>query len=168
MHDTSGNLTGGGTGDGVRAAPAGTRPTGIVLVSHSAELARAALSLVRGLLPGLEVPVRLAAGLEGGELGTDTTAVLAAVQELLDGAGGRCEGVLVLADLGSGVMSALTALELLEAADPEAAGRAALSPAPVVEGLMAAYAAAGTGQDFAAVQDAAERAAHDKRRAVTG
>lgn len=141
--------------------------TGIVVVSHSAQLAQAAVDLVQGLVPGLEVPVRVSAGLEDGGLGTDATAVLEAVQELLDGQGSD-DGVLILADLGSGVMSAHTALELLEAVDPEAAGRAVLSPAPLVEGLMAAYAAAGTGQDFAAVQAATEQAAQDKRRAVTG
>lgn len=139
--------------------------TGIVLVSHSRPLADAALALAQGLVPGLDVPVAVAAGLDGGELGTDATAVLEAITGLLEGG---ADDVLLLADIGSGVMSAHMALELLEAMDPDAASSVRLSPAPLVEGLLAAYAAAGTGQDFAQVVQAADQAAQDKRRAVTG
>ncbi|WP_194948105.1 dihydroxyacetone kinase phosphoryl donor subunit DhaM [Actinomyces trachealis] len=134
--------------------------TGIVLVSHSLPLAQAALELVRGLVPGLEVPVELAAGLEGGELGTDALAVAEAVARADDGG-----GALVLADLGSGVLSALTALELL---DPELAPRVRLSPAPLVEGLVGAYAAAGTGRSLEEVAQEAETAVEAKRQQVLG
>ncbi|QQM68216.1 dihydroxyacetone kinase phosphoryl donor subunit DhaM [Actinomyces weissii] len=134
--------------------------TGIVLVSHSLPLAQAALDLARGLVPGLEVPVELAAGLEGGELGTDAVAVAEAVARADDGG-----GVLVLADLGSGVLSALTALELL---DPELAPRVRLSPAPLVEGLVGAYAAAGTGRSLEQVAQEAETAVEAKRQQVLG
>ena len=112
--------------------------TGLVLVSHSLELAQAALGLATGLIPDLDVRVELAAGLPGGGLGTDTTEVGAAIERADDG-----EGVLVLADLGSGIMSAETALELI---DPSLASRVHLSSAPVVEGLIGAYAAAGVGK----------------------
>ena len=54
--------------------------TGLVLVSHSAELARAALGLTTGLIPGLDVRVELAAGLPDGGLGTDATEVAAAIE----------------------------------------------------------------------------------------
>lgn len=134
--------------------------TGIVLVSHSLPLAQAALDLARGLVPGLEVPVELAAGLEGGELGTDAVAVAEAVARADDGG-----GALVLADLGSGVLSALTALELL---DPELAPRVRLSPAPLVEGLVGAYAAAGTGRSLEQVAQEAETAVEAKRQQVLG
>lgn len=134
--------------------------TGIVLVSHSLPLAQAALDLACGLVPGLEVPVELAAGLEGGELGTDAVAVAEAVARADDGG-----GVLVLADLGSGVLSALTALELL---DPELAPRVRLSPAPLVEGLVGAYAAAGTGRSLEQVAQEAETAVEAKRQQVLG
>lgn len=124
--------------------------TGIVIVSHSRPLALAALDLARGLVPGLEVSVEIAAGLEDGGLGTDATAVMSAIEKADDG-----QGVLVLADLGSGVMSAQTALELLE---PSLAARARLSPAPLVEGLVGAYAAAGTGRQLDHVAAEAEKA----------
>ena len=129
--------------------------TGLVLVSHSAELARAALGLTTGLIPGLDVRVELAAGLPDGALGTDATEVAAAIERADDG-----EGVLVLADLGSGIMSAETALELL---DPGLGARVRLSPAPLVEGLIGASAAAGIGKPFNDVADEAEAATEAKR-----
>ena len=129
--------------------------TGLVLVSHSAELARAALGLTTGLIPGLDVRVELAAGLPDGALGTDATEVAAAIERADDG-----EGVLVLADLGSGIMSAETALELV---DPGLGARVRLSPAPLVEGLIGAYAAAGIGKPFNDVADEAEAAIEAKR-----
>ena len=129
--------------------------TGLVLVSHSAELARAALGLTTGLIPGLDVRVEFAAGLPDGGLGTDATEVAAAIERADDG-----EGVLVLADLGSGIMSAETALELV---DPGLGARVRLSPAPLVEGLIGAYAAAGIGKPFNDVADEAEAAIEAKR-----
>ena len=129
--------------------------TGLVLVSHSAELARAALGLTTGLIPGLDVRVELAAGLPDGALGTDATEVAAAIERADDG-----EGVLVLADLGSGIMSAEMALEML---DPALAERTRLSAAPFVEGLLGAYGAAGIGKDLQAVAAEADGAAEAKR-----
>lgn len=129
--------------------------TGLVLVSHSLELAQAALGLATGLIPDLDVRVELAAGLPGGGLGTDTTEVGAAIERADDG-----EGVLVLADLGSGIMSAETALELI---DPSLASRVHLSSAPVVEGLIGAYAAAGVGKALNAVVIEAEASVEAKR-----
>lgn len=129
--------------------------TGLVLVSHSAELARATLGLTTGLIPGLDVRVELAAGLPDGGLGTDATEVAAAIERADDG-----EGVLVLADLGSGIMSAETALELV---DPGLGARVRLSSAPLVEGLIGAYAAAGIGKPFNDVADEAEAAIEAKR-----
>ena len=125
------------------------------LVVRSLELAQAALGLATGLIPDLDVRVELAAGLPGGGLGTDTTEVGAAIERADDG-----EGVLVLADLGSGIMSAETALELI---DPSLASRVHLSSAPVVEGLIGAYAAAGVGKALDAVVIEAEASVEAKR-----
>ena len=114
-----------------------TAGVGIVLVSHSRALAEDALDLARRLIAAVDVPVELAAGLADGELGTDPGAVVDAVERLAD----RCEGVLVLADLGSGIMSAEMALEMLE---PAVVERARLSAAPFIEGLLGAYGAPGS------------------------
>ena len=136
-----------------------TAGVGIVLVSHSRALAEAAVDLARRLIVAVDVPVELDAGLADGELGTDPGAVVDAVERLAD----RCEGVLVLADLGSGIMSAEMALEMLE---PAVVERARLSAAPFIEGLLGAYGAAGIGKGLEAVAAEADRAAEAKRSQV--
>ena len=136
-----------------------TAGVGIVLVSRSRALAEDALDLARRLIAAVDVPVELAAGLADGELGTDPGAVVDAVERLAD----RCEGVLVLADLGSGIMSAEMALEMLE---PAVVERARLSAAPFIEGLLGAYGAAGIGKGLEAVAAEADRAAEAKRSQV--
>ena len=133
---------------------------GIVLVSHSRALAEAALDLARRLIVAVDVPIELAAGLDDGELGTDAGLIVSAIEQLAD----RCDGVLVLADLGSGIMSAEMALEMLE---PAVAERVRLSAAPFVEGLLGAYGAAGIGKDLAAVAAEADGAAEAKRSQVS-
>ena len=121
---------------------------GIVVVSHSRGLAEAALQLARQMVPGDRPPVRLAAGAgvdaDGAPiLGTDATLVAAAIGELqADGV----DGVLVLMDLGSAVLSAELAVELAAAAVP-----VRLAPAPFVEGLLAAVVSAAAGASLDAV-----------------
>lgn len=94
--------------------------------------------------------VEIAAGTHCGGLGTDATAVAAAIERA-----GNPEGVLVLMDLGSAVMSADLALELLVDEQP---GRVALTSAPLVEGLVAAVVTASSGATLRQVLDEAEGA----------
>ncbi|GLY30022.1 phosphoenolpyruvate--protein phosphotransferase [Kineosporia sp. NBRC 101731] len=110
---------------------------GIVVVSHSRPLARAAVALAGQMTPGAPVRVAVAAGLDEETLGTDAVAIGEAVTSV-DGAA----GVLVLMDLGSAVLSAELALELL---DEETRRRVLLCPAPLVEGLVAAVVTAAGG-----------------------
>ncbi|MFS0852723.1 phosphoenolpyruvate--protein phosphotransferase [Microbacterium sp. 179-I 3D4 NHS] len=126
---------------------------GVVAVSHSTRLAEAALELARQMVRGADAPLRVAAGAgtdaDGAPvLGTDAVAVAAAIDELA----GEADGVLVLMDLGSAVLSAELALELRSSTVP-----VRLAPAPFVEGLLAAVVAAGAGGDLDTV--AAEAAA---------
>ena len=129
--------------------------TGIVVVSHSRALATAAVALATEMVPGDPVRVAVAAGLDETTFGTDATAILAAVQEVDDGA-----GVVVLMDLGSAVLSAELALDLLE---PEQRERVVLSPAPLVEGLVVAVVTASGGAGPAAVAAEAGAALGAKR-----
>jgi phosphotransferase system enzyme I (PtsI) len=126
---------------------------GIVAVSHSAKLGEAALELALQMVQGGGARVQVAAG-AGTEpdgtpiLGTDAVAVAAAIDELA----ADCDGVLVLMDLGSAVLSAELALELRMSDVP-----VRLAPAPFVEGLLAAVVSAAAGGTLDAV--AAEAAA---------
>ena len=110
---------------------------GIVVVSHSAMLAAGLKALADQL--GSPAKLLLAAGVDDPDhpIGTDAIAVMSAIEEADDG-----NGVLVLMDLGSALLSAETALELLP---PELSARVRLSPAPLVEGTLAAVVAAGAG-----------------------
>ncbi|WP_316670582.1 dihydroxyacetone kinase phosphoryl donor subunit DhaM [uncultured Propionibacterium sp.] len=129
---------------------------GIVIVSHSVQLADAVVDLTRRLMPASQVRLETAAGTAEGTLGTNAMAIVEAVERADDG-----EGVVVLMDLGSAVMSAQTAVEFLE---PELAERTRLLAAPVVEGLFAAYSAAGIGRDLERVCAEAESAVEVKRQ----
>jgi phosphocarrier protein FPr len=111
--------------------------TGIVVVSHSRALAEAAVALASEMVHGSQVRVTVAAGLDEDTFGTDAVAIAEAVREADDGT-----GVVVLMDLGSAVLSAELALDLID--DTELQARVVLCPAPLVEGLVvAAVAAAG-------------------------
>ena len=114
---------------------------GIVAVSHSARLGEAALELALQMVHDGGVRVKVAAGAgvdaDGAPiLGTDAVAVAAAIDELA----ADCDGVLVLMDLGSAVLSAELALELRSSVVP-----VRLAPAPFVEGLLAAAVSAAAG-----------------------
>ncbi|MFJ4044600.1 phosphoenolpyruvate--protein phosphotransferase [Microbacterium sp. NPDC089987] len=125
---------------------------GVVAVSHSARLGEAALELALQMMHGsAQVRVAAGAGTDGDGtpiLGTDAVAVASAIDELA----AECDGVLVLMDLGSAVMSAELALELRSSDVP-----VRLAPAPFVEGLLAAVVAAAAGGSLDVV--AAEAAA---------
>jgi multiphosphoryl transfer protein len=109
---------------------------GIVVVCHSRALARAAVALAQEMVHGQPVQIITAAGLDDTTFGTDARQIVHAITAADTGA-----GVVVLMDLGSAVLSAELALDLL---DDDARSRVVLCPAPLVEGLIvAAVAAAG-------------------------
>ncbi|WP_222853549.1 phosphoenolpyruvate--protein phosphotransferase [Fodinicola acaciae] len=116
---------------------------GIVVVAHSRPLAEAAVAFAREMPDASRVPMVVAAGLDDATYGTDAGAIAEAIQRV-DGPA----GVLLLMDLGSAVMSAELALELV---DDEVRQRVRLCPAPLVEGLVVAAAAAAAGQSLDAV-----------------
>src|SRR5947208_13901124 len=119
---------------------------GIVLVSHSASLADG-LAELAGQMAGPSVGIIAVGGAPTGGLGTDEDAVRAAIRHA-----DRGHGVVVLADLGSSV---LTARHVLES---RANGHAQLVDAPLVEGALAAAVASSAASPIEAVVEAAEGA----------
>jgi len=116
---------------------------GLVIVSHSGTLAAGVRELAAEMA-GPDVKIELAGGLaEEGALGTDAVRVSEAIARADSG-----DGVLVLMDLGSAVLSAETALDLLA---PEDRDRALLCEAPLVEGAVAAAVAARLGRPLGEV-----------------
>lgn len=120
---------------------------GIVVVSHSRSLAEGVVELARQM-GGDELPLEAAGGLEDGSIGTDVERVRAAIERAMTD-----DGVLVLMDLGSALMSAEMAVELLQSG-----GEVALSEAPFVEGTVAAAVAARGGASLAEVRAEARQA----------
>ncbi len=122
---------------------------GLVLVSHSRQLAEGLRELAEQVGQG-RVPIAVAAGSEGGALGTNAIDIARAVESLAE-----TDGVLVLMDLGSAVLSTETALEQL---DPSLRERVQMVDAPFVEGAVAATVEASLGSGLAAVRATAEAA----------
>lgn len=114
---------------------------GIVIVSHSPQLAAGVRELALQMVHE-HVPIALAAGIDDpvDPIGTDALRVAAAIQSVYSD-----DGVLVLMDLGSALLSAETALEFLE---PEQQKHIFLCEAPLVEGAVAAAVRAMTGSSI--------------------
>ena len=121
---------------------------GIVIVSHSSKIAEGVKELAAQVAASTGRIVA-AGGMADGEIGTDAVRISEAIQAANDG-----DGVVVLADLGSGIMSAETAMELLEDAGIDVR----LADAPVVEGAVAASVEAACGSGIDEVIRAAEAA----------
>ncbi|MFE1549921.1 PTS-dependent dihydroxyacetone kinase phosphotransferase subunit DhaM [Streptomyces sp. NPDC058718] len=124
-------------------------PVGIVLVSHSADVATSVAALAQGLAGGGTAPILPAGGLPDGGLGTSAELITAAAKAVDRGA-----GVALLVDLGSAV---LTVKALLAEGDELPEG-ARLVDAPFVEGAVAALVTASAGGDLDAVAVAASEA----------
>ena len=124
-----------------------SKPTAVLLVSHSAQLAAGVAEVAEQMAP--DVLIRPAGGTEDGRIGTSFDLVDQAVTSLLDE--GAAE-IVLLTDLGSAALTAESVLELHED------DRLQLADAPFVEGTVAAAVAAQGGGDAAAVRVAAQGA----------
>ncbi|MDQ6741569.1 MAG: dihydroxyacetone kinase phosphoryl donor subunit DhaM [Candidatus Dormibacteraeota bacterium] len=125
---------------------------GLVLVSHSARLAEGARELAAQVAQG-GVPIVAVGGAEDGSLGTNALAIAEAIESMA--VAEEVEGVLVLMDLGSAVLSAETALEQL---DDGLRDRVRMADAPFVEGAVAAAVEASLGSGLEGVLATAEAA----------
>ena len=119
---------------------------GLVIVSHSAQLAAGVVELAAQM--ARDVVLVPAGGTDDGGIGTSLDKVMSALGQADGG-----DGVVVLTDLGSAVMTAESALEFM--GNPE---KIVLADAPLVEGAVAAAVAAQSGAALAVVQKAAEAA----------
>ena len=119
---------------------------GLVIVSHSPKIAEGVRDLAKEMAQGKEF-IFCAGGLEDGTIGTDAVRIMEAIREANQG-----DGVAILADMGSSVLSAETAIELLDGEDISVV----IADAPIVEGAIAAAVEASCGSSLEEVIDAAE------------
>jgi phosphocarrier protein FPr len=124
---------------------------GIVIVSHSAKLAEGIEELARQMTQG-QVPLAAAGGIDDPDhpIGTDAMRIYQAIESVYSD-----DGVLVLMDMGSALLSAETALEFLS---DDQRSHIHLTSAPIMEGTMAAAVQAMVGADIEQVMQEARTA----------
>jgi phosphoenolpyruvate---glycerone phosphotransferase subunit DhaM len=120
---------------------------GLVLVSHSPQIAEGTAELVRQMAG--EVEISAVGGDADGTFGTDPERIKEAVENL------EAEEALVFMDLGSAVLAAEMVLEMLSSERRE---KVRLVDAPFVEGAFAAGVIASTGADLEECVEAAMEA----------
>lgn len=123
---------------------------GIVVVAHSQELAEGVCALARQMSQKPDLLILPAGGLDDGGIGTS----MAKIEQAIESAFNE-DGVLVLMDLGSAVMTTQLYLEMLP---EEKRAKIRLTNAPLVEGAIAAAVTASLGDNLDQVQLAAENA----------
>jgi dihydroxyacetone kinase phosphotransfer subunit len=102
---------------------------GIVIVSHSSKAAEGIKELAAQMSGGSQ-SIIAAGGMWDGSIGTDAVKIKEAIERADSG-----EGVVVLVDLGSSVLSSSMAIELL---DDSIGKRVRIADAPILEGAIIA------------------------------
>ena len=120
---------------------------GIVIVSHSPEVARGTADMVRQMV-GEDVPLAWCGGAPGGGLGTNVAEIMSAIERAWSDT-----GVAILVDLGGAETNSEMAVEML----PEARrGLVVICNAPIVEGAVMAATEASAGSSLDQVRRTAE------------
>jgi dihydroxyacetone kinase phosphotransfer subunit len=123
-----------------------------MVVSHSADAARGIRDIAVGMSgAGDDVQFVGVGGNDAGGLGVSVGKIFDALSEMLS----QTDGVLIVPDLGSSILSSRTAVGLLP---PEDASRVVIADAPILEGAMMAAVEASGGSDLATVADSAKEA----------
>jgi dihydroxyacetone kinase phosphotransfer subunit len=125
----------------------GNGNVGIVIVSHSADVARGTAEMVRQMV-GDEVPLAFCGGNPDGGLGTSVEAIMSAIDSAWSES-----GVAILVDLGGAETNSEMAIELQPA---ERQSRIVVCNAPIVEGAVMAATEASGGASLADVKRTAE------------
>lgn len=129
---------------------------GLVVVSHSRKMAEGLMQLIRQVAPA-EAAIAIAAGVgeQHQEIGTDAFEIVEAIRSVFSDS-----GVLVLMDLGSAVLSAELALDLMSEEERQ---KVCLCPAALVEGALAAAAQLALSDDLGHICEEAQRALTPKQ-----
>jgi phosphoenolpyruvate---glycerone phosphotransferase subunit DhaM len=117
----------------------------IVLLSHSKELVKGLEQLLKQIQP--MVPLAAVGGTEDGDIGTDVFKIKEAIESIYTD-----YGVVILFDLGSALINAELATEMIDMKNIR------IADAPLVEGAYAAIVESGCGSTIEEVVAAAEGA----------
>lgn len=124
-----------------------TDKVGIVIVSHSPDVAKGAADMVRQMV-GDDVPLGFCGGNPDGGLGTSVEKIMAAIDEAWSE-----KGVAILVDLGGAETNSEMAIEMLPE-DQQA--KIVICNAPIVEGAVMAATEAWGGASLEDVRRTAE------------
>jgi dihydroxyacetone kinase phosphotransfer subunit len=114
---------------------------GLVVVSHSQKIAEGAKELA--LQMAQDAKIAACGGMEDGSIGTDMAKILEGIQEVYSE-----EGVVILVDLGSAVMSSEMAIEMMDNSD-----KIKIVDTPLVEGTIFGAVEASIGSPLENVMD---------------
>lgn len=130
-----------------------------MIVSHSRPLAEALVKLIHQVAaPGFSISIAAGVGEDRQTFGTDAVEIMEAIESVFSP-----DGVIILMDLGSAVLSTQMAIDLLP---QEISSMIRICPAPLVEGALAASVQIGLGSDIEAVCHEAEQALLPKKEQV--
>jgi dihydroxyacetone kinase phosphotransfer subunit len=124
-----------------------TANVGIVIVSHSPDVAKGAADMVRQMV-GDGVPLAFCGGNVDGGLGTSVEKIMKAIGEAWSD-----KGVAILVDLGGAETNSEMAIEMLP---EEKQGKVVICNAPIVEGAVMAATEAWGGASLEDVRRTAE------------
>lgn len=119
---------------------------GIVIVSHSSKISEGVVELSSQMVG--DVKVLSAGGTDDGRIGTDAIKIKESIEKANDG-----DGVLVFTDLGSAVMNAQLAIDML---DEDLQKKVIIANGPIVEGAVVAAVQASIGNNLEEVKQSAE------------
>ena len=123
---------------------------GFVIVSHSAKLAEGVADLAR--MMAKTVPIAPAGGLEDGSFGTSFEKISNAVDEVYSD-----DGVIMLMDMGSAVMTAEMVIETMEGR------KIAMADCPIVEGAVTGAVSAESGASLEEIMEDLEQVGAQKK-----
>lgn len=117
---------------------------GLVIVSHSENLAKSVIELTS--MMAKDAKIAPAGGLEDGSFGTSFERIQTAIEQVYSD-----DGVIVLMDLGSAVMTTEMVLEMMEDK------KIAMADCPLVEGAVVASVNAAGGMKFEEILNSLEK-----------
>ena len=117
---------------------------GIVVASHSRSLAEGVVAVARMMAP--DVPIIAAGGMDDGSMGTSCRKIIGAVKQVYSD-----DGVALIADIGSSILSAEMAVEILKRPNLK------IVDCPIVEGAVIAAVESKLGKTLAEIETSAIR-----------
>ena len=123
---------------------------GFVIVSHSAKLAEGVADLAR--MMARTVPIASAGGLEDGSFGTSFEKISTAIDEVYSD-----DGVILLMDMGSAVMTAEMVIESMEGR------KIVMADCPIAEGAVTGTVSAESGSSLEEILEDLEQVGTQKK-----